>query len=103
VEVENVDLALKPGMTASVRIRTGEAKDVLSLPSAALNFVPPGETAGEGSAVWVLARDRLQRVPVTRGLSTGEATEIAGGALKAGDNVVIDLTAAGRRAYGLGS
>jgi HlyD family secretion protein len=35
VEVDNPDLALKPGMTASVRIRTATAKDVLRVPNAA--------------------------------------------------------------------
>ena len=102
IDVANPDLALKPGMTASVRIRTASAKDVLSVPVAALNFVPPGESAGKGPAVWVASEGSLHRVPVTRGISNGELTAVASNGLKPGDDVVVDFTPEGRRFYGLG-
>jgi HlyD family secretion protein len=40
VEVENPDLKLRPGMTATVTILSSEARDVTRLPNAALRFKP---------------------------------------------------------------
>ena len=40
VDVGNPGLKLRPGMTATVSIITGEAKDVLRVPNAALRFTP---------------------------------------------------------------
>jgi HlyD family secretion protein len=41
VDVENKDLKLRPGMTASTRFITAERKNVLKLPLAAARFRPP--------------------------------------------------------------
>jgi HlyD family secretion protein len=99
VEVNNPDLALKPGMTAAVRIRTASAKSAVRVPSPALRFTPPGEKTGEGPGVWVLEGDKLRRIAVRPGITDGESTEIASGALPVGSNVIVDLTSEGRRAY----
>ncbi len=40
VDVDNVGLKLRPGMTATVSIITGEAKNVLRVPNGALRFTP---------------------------------------------------------------
>lgn len=40
VAVDNPGMKLRPGMTATVTIITGEAKDVLRVPNAALRFTP---------------------------------------------------------------
>ena len=40
VDVSNPELKLRPGMTATVNIITGEAKGVLRIPNAALRFTP---------------------------------------------------------------
>ena len=40
VEVDNPDLKLLPGMTATVSIITGKAENVLMIPNAALRFTP---------------------------------------------------------------
>ena len=40
IDAENKDLSLLPGMTALVRIRTAQQKDVLRVPVAALRFRP---------------------------------------------------------------
>lgn len=40
VDVDNSDLKLRPGMTASASIITGEKKDVLRIPNSALRFRP---------------------------------------------------------------
>jgi HlyD family secretion protein len=99
VEVGNPDLLLKPGMTASVRIRTAYAANVLTVPNPALRFTPPTEKAGEGPGVWVLDGETLRRVAVRPGISDGEKTVIAPGALSAGSDVIVDLTTEGRKAY----
>ena len=43
IGVSNPDLKLRPGMTATVSIISGEAKNVLRVPNAALRFNPPPE------------------------------------------------------------
>jgi HlyD family secretion protein len=40
VDVDNPALKLRPGMTATISIITGEAKDVIRIPNAALRFTP---------------------------------------------------------------
>jgi len=41
VTVENPEIKLRPGMTATATIIVGEAKNVLRVPNAALRFAPP--------------------------------------------------------------
>jgi HlyD family secretion protein len=43
IEVPNTDLALKPGMTATLRIFTERRENILRLSNAALRWRPPGE------------------------------------------------------------
>lgn len=45
LSVENPDRLLKPGMTATATLVTSEVKNVLSVPNAALRFVPPAEAS----------------------------------------------------------
>jgi HlyD family secretion protein len=101
VVVQNPDLVLKPGMTASVRIRTSSAKGVLRVPNAALHFTPPGESPGDGSRLWLLAADQLRPVSTHVGISDADHTEIAGGTLTTQSQVLVELTPEGRLAYGL--
>jgi HlyD family secretion protein len=101
VEVPNRDLALKPGMTATVRIRTASTRGVLQVPNAALAFTPPGARADSVPGVWVVERGALRRIAVRRGITDGEATEIQPGPLVAGTLVLTELTPEGRKAYGI--
>jgi HlyD family secretion protein len=101
VEVDNPDLALKPGMTASARIRTGVARGVLRVPSTALHFNPPGESSGATAGVWVLDGARVRRVEVQPGMADAAYTSIAPGPLAPGASVLVGLTPAGRRSYGI--
>ncbi len=48
IDAENGDLALKPGMTASVSIIVAKREDVLTVPNKALRFRPPGAGEDEG-------------------------------------------------------
>src|SRR6185295_18718311 len=62
VGIDNLDLALKPGMTASVRIQIASAIQVLRVPNAALHFTPPGHQSSDASGVWLLDGGTLHRV-----------------------------------------
>ncbi len=101
LEVENPDLALKPGMTASVKIVTARADDTLMLPNAALRFSPPDEERHpEHPHVWRLDEaGQLERVLVEPVLTDGVHTAIHGDHLEIGDAVLVDLTQEGREAY----
>jgi HlyD family secretion protein len=48
VEVDNPEEKLRPGMTATVTIKTREAKGVLRIPNAALRFKPTPPPAADG-------------------------------------------------------
>lgn len=52
VEVDNSDLKLRPGMTATATLITAERKNVLKIPNAAVRFRPPAGTpvVGETNA-----------------------------------------------------
>jgi HlyD family secretion protein len=101
IVVDNLDLALKPSMTASVRIRTGKVADTDKIPSAALRFTPPGEVAAAAAGVWLLEPKGLVRKSVHPALTDGELTAIAATDLPAGSQVIVDLTSEGKKAYDL--
>lgn len=123
LSVANDDLALRPGMTATSRILTTQRDDVLLVPNAALRFVPPGTAdskpsgsfvsrlmprppqpkkqtpkavASDAKQVWVLHDGRPTPIPVQTGASNGRQTEITGGELKAGMDVIVDYQASTR-------
>jgi HlyD family secretion protein len=50
IDVENPELKLKPGMTATVSIVTDRRRDVLAVPNTALRFRPEGASAGGAPA-----------------------------------------------------
>ncbi len=110
LEVDNPELKLKPGMTASVKIDTAEAQGALRAPNAALRFTPPSEVGGEasatpssaGPAVWTLDADAPRRHPVKVGISDGRLTAIEADTLSDGQEVLIGLTPEGRKFYGIG-
>jgi HlyD family secretion protein len=51
IEVDNPDVKLRPGMTATVSIRTAEMRDTLRLPNAALRFKPSPPTDKDGKKI----------------------------------------------------
>lgn len=101
IAVDNVDLTLKPGMTASARVRTGKVDDAERVPNAALHFTPPESPPATEPGVWVLEGDVLKRLPVHPGLTDGELTAIAEADVPRGAQVLVDLTPEGKKAYGL--
>jgi HlyD family secretion protein len=92
VDVANGDLALKPGMTASIRIVSRQVGPVLRVPDQALRYRPV--LAGDadrtrGAQVWVLDAGRPRRVAVATGLDDGTFAEIKGGDIRSGDAVIV--------------
>lgn len=96
VGVDNTDLALMPGMTASTQIIADQRSDVIRVPDQALRYAPSGTVAAGPSAtapgqsrLWLLCDGRAVAVPVVRGLGDDSFTEIASGDVKPGDQVII--------------
>jgi HlyD family secretion protein len=106
ITVDNPDLMLKPGMTATAKIATAQARNVLRVPSQALRFTPTAEARATGArgagtgrrGVWVLRTGKLVRVPVVVGLNDDTYAEIKSGDLQLGDQVVTSQAAAGKSA-----
>lgn len=109
LDVDNAELALRPGMTANVRVVVSEKKNVLLVPSAALRFKPRLERSGTESRVgqggprktdrpegrnktpiFSPDGDRARLVFVKIGISDGAMTEISEG-LEEGSSVIVDL------------
>jgi HlyD family secretion protein len=103
--VDNPELKLLPGMTASARILTEERKDVLKLPNEALRFRPVqadgtpiklevrGREEGPGipGRVWLLKEGKPAPVNVRLGVSDGKATELLKGELQAGQEIILGI------------
>ena len=102
--VNNADLRLMPGMTATARIITAQSSNVLRVPSQALRFTPAG--AGKAApgggrrahqrVVWLQRDGKLTSVPVTVGLDDETHAEIKAGDLKPGDQVIVSQAASGK-------
>ena len=96
IGVDNSDLALVPGMTASVQIVVDARTDVVRVPNQALRYTPGGlsAVAAKGAPasgtqrVWVLRDGAPIAVPIVAGLDDGNFTGIVGGDLHPGDQVI---------------
>jgi HlyD family secretion protein len=101
IGVNNSDLKLLPGMTATTRIFTANVQDVLKVPNAALRYHPVSLMPGSGppagrkrgqqqQSVWILNANRQPvQVPVQLGISDGLFTAVTGGNLNQGDQVIL--------------
>jgi len=98
VNVDNKDLALKPGMTATSRLIVDERNDVIRVPNQALRYTPGGIAGGRSrdqARVWVRRGQEPVPVSVVTGLQDDSFTEIVSGELKAGDEVIVAERLAG--------
>lgn len=100
LQVDNSELLLRPGMTATATIVADVRKNVLAVPNAALRFAPsklePSQVAKPGQRrVWILAgskeEPKPEPVPVKTGVSDGRNTELREGKLSVGASVITDV------------
>ena len=103
ISAPNVDLKLKPGLTANVTIYTLEKNDVLAVPAKALRFQPneallqKDETIEdcEGrSKVWTKEGNVFKAHQVETGTTNGVMTEIISG-IAPGTEVLTDFNISG--------
>lgn len=105
IHVNNSDLLLRPGMTASASIITDTLKNVTVLPNAALRFSPPLsddeekekkkkhaiQEADKGEYVWVLKNNTPTKIKVTIGKSDGISSVVTSSSLKIGDLIITGI------------
>ncbi len=127
LSLDNRDLSLRPGMTATAEIIASEIKNALLVPNAALRFTPPtpkvakeesrglvgmllpsrppssrrggskDATTSKGSRVWILKEGSPAAVTVKTGATDGTLTEILDGTLEPGTEVLVDLERTGAK------
>ena len=112
LSVDNSDLSLRPGMTATADIVVAEIMDALTVPNAALRYTPPAapvETEersgllgmlipdsgdardfGDDRTLWIMRNETPMEVNVLSGETDGRMTQILEGAIAVGDLVVVD-------------
>ena len=117
LSVDNSELFLRPGMTATADIVVNTVRDALLVPNAALRYTPPAEESSGGGllsmfgppdtgtattaelpggarTLWVM-RDKVPvEATVVTGATDGQNTELKSGDLVEGDAVVLDAVAA---------
>ena len=122
LSVDNSDLALRPGMTATAQITVQEIRDALLVPNAALRYSPPvaakqqsfsltslfmprmprGEkpvkkdaVAGE-RVVWTLKDNTPQSMTISTGSTDGKMTEVTKGDLAADTTLITAAKTGGK-------
>ncbi|HMK43329.1 MAG TPA: efflux RND transporter periplasmic adaptor subunit [Dissulfurispiraceae bacterium] len=111
IQVDNKDLKLKPGMTANASITTAIKKGVPKIPNAALRVriaekASPAQQKSPGarsSGVWVLDGKQPKRFKVVLGISDGTYTEVVGGDLQEGAEVIVAVQGEGQGSSGQSS
>jgi HlyD family secretion protein len=96
IDADNRDLKLLPGMTASVDVVVKTAPSALRVPNAALQFRPadaaePAAGAAAGQVWRIDAHGNPQPVAVDLGVSDDAHTEVTGGSLGEGDEIIIGV------------
>jgi len=118
LDVDNSDLSLRPGMTATASIVAVERTDVWLVPNTALRFMPQTEAApaasnpilaslmprppasaprtvrferrGGARQIWVLQDGQAVAMNVTAGITDGRQTEISGDGLTEGLAIITE-------------
>jgi HlyD family secretion protein len=115
LSVNNGELLLRPGMTATARIVIAEIGSALTVPNAALRYVPPEPKTQESFSltqlfmprpprferasnnrpadgernIWILENGTPRAIAVTTGATDGLVTEILKGELAEGAQVIV--------------
>jgi HlyD family secretion protein len=118
LDIDNSELLLRPGMTATAEIKATEITDALLVPNAALRFTPPvSDTAedqsflrriipgpprfrpasqrqdtGANRTVWARRDGEPMPVKVVIGLSDGKRTQVLSGDIEVGQALIVDQT-----------
>lgn len=116
LSVDNSDMALRPGMTATAVITVKQLKDVMLVPNTALRFTPLEARKGKPSSgifgtlfsrprsekrridadtgakqkVWILQEGQPKAIPVKTGPSNGKLTALQSSVLKPGQEIIVD-------------
>ncbi|MBB5751097.1 efflux RND transporter periplasmic adaptor subunit [Prosthecomicrobium pneumaticum] len=117
LEVDNSELILRPGMTATADIVAEKVENALLIANAALRYAPPQTasrssggglfgglfrppqmgaattnvaTTGKSRTVWVLKEGVPTAVPIEIGSTDGQRTVVVSGGLAEGDLVITD-------------
>lgn len=116
LDIDNSELLLRPGMTATAEVKVIELADALLVPNAALRYTPavadtttsrsflsrllPGpprfrpssrrEEAGRARSVWLLRDGQPAQARVEVGPSDGRRTEVQSGELQPGQALIVD-------------
>jgi len=126
ISVENKDLSLRPGMTATAAITVQSVKQALLAPNIALRFTPaiaiteqqadqrsliqrimPGPPPNQASSkgqeedrsgprVWILRNQQPFPVPVKTGITNGKLTQIVSSEIQAGTPLIVDTLKVGK-------
>lgn len=113
--IDNSELLLRPGMTATADITVEEIEDALVIPNSALRYAPPlppstqaeddrsgllgmlmperpddTRQASNSKTVWILVDNKAREIPISTGSSNGTWTEVLGGELEVGSVVITD-------------
>jgi HlyD family secretion protein len=120
--VDNANLLLRPGMTATANIVVEQVKDTILVPNAALRYAPPQSSASRGGGglmslfrpprmgrpqarerenpaivgkrtVWALRNNTPVAIEVETGSTDGQFTALKSGDVKADDQLITDATA----------
>ncbi len=127
LKVDNSDLSLRPGMTATAEITVNKIEDALLIPNNALRFAPPviqeqpeqerprsllgtlfrpprmenppvqESTNKTEKRVWTLVNNQLTPIDITVGPSDGIMTEVIKGNIEPGMELVTDTVTPQRR------
>jgi len=121
LSLDNRDLLLRPGMTATAHITVEQIHNALLAPNAALRFVPPATPSADeggfmdqlfprwgrrerpqhqndsGKKIWLLQNGQPSAVKIKTGPSDGRMTQIFSDTLQAGAKVIVDATTTASR------
>ncbi|MCF8146295.1 MAG: efflux RND transporter periplasmic adaptor subunit [Deltaproteobacteria bacterium] len=119
LKLDNKDLSLRPGMTATADIIVKKVEEALLIPNAAFRFTPQVEnkdessrslvyslmprlprrrsatlektpSAGNGRRIWILENGHPRAVTIQVGASDGAKTQVMGNALAPGMEVILE-------------
>ncbi|GAB4387402.1 MAG: efflux RND transporter periplasmic adaptor subunit [Thermodesulfovibrionales bacterium] len=125
LRVDNSDLSLRPGMTATADITVRKVEGAVLVPNAALRFSPPpsgeeqasggglvsklfprprmttqrprnGGSRDKGQRVWTLRDGKPAPITVAIGPTDGRMTQVLSGGVEPGTPLVVDMEAGGK-------